>query len=226
MIYRNERLYPKWHNSRYYGLKNLRKALEEILNNYDFNNKILIDMGCGSMPYKIMFEPIVEKYIGADISENKSAEIDIDAKTGHVDIENGIADWVISTQVLEHVEAPDKYLREAYRITKKNGMILISTHGFWLYHPDPQDYWRWTASGLNKLLKDNGWQVDHTIGIFGFAAAAMALLQDAVSINLPSFLRAPFCILTQQIVNVFDACYSPEGRKENAALYVMVAKRL
>lgn len=223
---RNERLYPKWHNSRYYGLKNFRMAMEEVLCKYDFNNKIVIDLGCGSMPYRELLEPVVARYIGADIPENKFAEIHIDAKTGHVNMENGSADCVISTQVIEHVEAPERYLREAHRVTKENGMVIISTHGFWLYHPDPQDYWRWTASGLNKLLKDNGWQVEHTIGILGFAAAALALLQDAISVKLPSFLRIPFCVLMQQVVNLADACYSPEERRENATLYLLVAKRL
>lgn len=223
---RNERLYPKWHNSRYYGLTKLRKAMADVISTYDFSNKIVVDMGCDSMPYKMLFEPIAGKYIGADIPQNKSAEIHIDVKSGHVDMGNGIADWVISTQVLEHVETPDGYLREVHRITREDGLLLISTHGFWPYHPHPQDYWRWTASGLQKLLKDNGWQVELTIGIFGFAAAAIALLQDAISVKLPLLLRVPFCVMMQQIVNVLDACYSPEGRKENAALYVMVARRL
>ena len=223
---RDPRLYPPWYHSRYYGLTRLRKAIEQIIRDFDFNGKVVLDYGCGSMPYKSMFDGLVLKYVGADIEENKSAQILIDQHTGKIGIESNVADYVLSTQVLEHVESPEKYLAEAHRVCAKGGKLIISTHGFWLYHPNPTDYWRWTASGLKKLLKDQKWEVEEIIGIFGFAAASLALFQDAVSIRLPSFLRTPFCVVMQQIINLVDRCYSPKGRQENATLYLIVAKRL
>ena len=222
---RNERLYPKWHSSRYFGLVRLRQAIEGIVRKYEFKDKIVVDMGCGSMPYKPLFRHVVKKYLGADIPENESAEIHLEPQTSRVELEDGFADYVISTQVLEHVEAPEKYLREAHRICKANGRLVISTHGAWRYHPEPNDYWRWTASGLRKILEDNGWHVEETMGIFGFAASSMALFQDAVSEKLPRFLDLPFCVVMQQFINLLDKWYSAEGRTENATLYVMIARR-
>ncbi len=223
---KDPRLFPPWYHSRYYGLVGLRKAMEKIIKENDFNNKTVLDYGCGTMPYKSLFENVVSKYIGADIDDNKLAEVIIDRDSGHIDIQSKSADFIISTQVLEHVESPVNYLREAHRVCKEDGYILLSTHGFWLYHPNPTDYWRWTASGLKKILKDNHWEVKEITGIFGFAASSLALFQDSIAVNLPKFFRVPFCVIMQQIINIADKCYSDKTRKENAALYLVVAKRI
>ena len=37
--------------------------------------------------------------------------------------------------------------------------VLASTHGVQVYHPSPEDLWRWTHAGLAKLFRDNAdWQ--------------------------------------------------------------------
>jgi SAM-dependent methyltransferase len=223
---KDPRLFPKWYSSRYYGLIGLRKAIETVIKDKNFRDKIILDYGCGTMPYKSLFEKEVAKYIGADIDYVNSANVIIDRTTGVIDFPDASTDFVISTQVLEHVESPPNYLKEAYRVCKPGGYLILSTHGFWFYHPNPNDYWRWTASGLKKILKDNGWEIERSIGIFGFAAAALALFQDAISANLPKFLKVPFCVLMQQIIYFADSFYSELSRKENAALYLVVAKRI
>lgn len=223
---KDPRLFPHWTHSRYYGLIDLRKAMEKVIKENDFKNKVVLDYGCGTMPYKTLFDGYVDKYIGADIDDNKLAKVIIDRNSGHIDIPSGSADFIISTQVLEHVESPPNYLREAHRVCKPSGRLLLSTHGFWLYHPNPTDYWRWTASGLKKTLKDNGWEQEQSIGIFGFAAASLALFQDSIATKLPKFFRVPFCIFMQRVIHLVDKCYTEESRKENAALYLVVAKRI
>lgn len=224
---RNERLYPRWTNPRYYGLIGLRKAIELMIEKYisSTENKIAVDLGCGSMPYRPLFEPKLKSYLGADISLNKSADLLMDINTGKVSVADEVADFIISTQVLEHVISPENYLNEAHRICKENGLMFISTHGFWLYHPDPNDYWRWTASGLRKILNNNGWEVIEIVGLIGFAAAAMSLFQDAIATRLPGFLKKPFGIFMQRVVAFCDSFYTPEGRQENAVLYLVVAKK-
>lgn len=199
--------------------------MREASDNIDLSGKQILDYGCGSMPYRYLFVRSDNRYTGADIAENKSAELVIDTENGKVGIADGYADVVISTQVLEHVISPKAYLDEAFRITKPGGTLLLSTHGFWLYHPNPTDFWRWTAAGLKKQLNDSGWEVEQIDGVFGFAAAALALYQDAIAIKLPSWLRTPFCFMMQQFVALTDWFYSKEGRRENAALYLIKARR-
>lgn len=76
--------------------------------------------------------------------------------------------------------------------------------GFSMDHANPGDYWCWTGSGLRKLLKER--DVEHTVGILGFAAAALALMQDALAGPLPRILRVPFEVVLQRFVKLVDMC--------------------
>jgi hypothetical protein len=33
--------------------------------------------------------------------------------------------------------------------------VLLSTHGVQVYHPAPEDLWRWTHTGLERLFREN-----------------------------------------------------------------------
>jgi SAM-dependent methyltransferase len=223
---KDPRLYPKWTHARYVGLIKLREAIEYVIEKYLSNarNATLIDLGCGSMPYKPLFSHAIMNYVGADISL-ESADVLLDANTGRVEAGDSSFDYILSTQVLEHVNSPVDYLKEAHRLCKPDGTLILSTHGFWLYHPNPTDFWRWTNAGLKKILEDNGWTVQETVGILGFAAASLCLFQDAMTTKLPKRLRKPFWIFMQRVIGFFDSYYSTESRQENAALYLIVAKK-
>ncbi len=65
-------------------------------------------------------------------------------------------DLVLCTQVLEHCDDPAQAVRELRRVTAPGGRVLASTHGVQVYHPSPQDYWRWTHAGLARLFEENG----------------------------------------------------------------------
>ena len=86
-------------------------------------------------------------------------------------------DLVVSTQVLEHVPSPRRHLDEAFRVLHADGRLILSTHGYWVYHPDPEDLWRWTGPGLRRALGEAGFTVTscgRTGGPFGCGSAATA----------------------------------------------------
>jgi len=136
-------------SSRYYITKKLRKEVEYIIQHFISKNNSILDYGCGNSPYREMFNDKNSKYVTADIVENILAEVHLDSK-GQVPLDNNSFDTIISTQVLEHVDNPNLYLSEVKRLLKKDGTLILSTHGYWLYHPTPNDYWRWTSAGLKK----------------------------------------------------------------------------
>ncbi len=65
-------------------------------------------------------------------------------------------DVVLCTQVLEHSTDPAQAVRELARVTAPGGRVLASTHGTAVYHPAPNDFWRWTHTGLDRLFTENG----------------------------------------------------------------------
>jgi SAM-dependent methyltransferase len=132
----------------------------------------IVDFGCGDMPYKNIFQRLGIKYVGADITDD--ADLLIDA-AGQIPLSSGTADAVLSVQVLEHVRDLDLYCGEIWRLLKRDGTLLLSTHGSWLYHPHPEDHRRWTRPGLVNELESRGFTVDQVIPIAGPLATTTIL---------------------------------------------------
>jgi SAM-dependent methyltransferase len=116
-------------------------------------------------------------------------------------------------------------LQEAYRILKPGGNIILTTHGYWFYHPTPNDYWRWTSAGLRKTVEAEGFEIKSFHGIMGLAASGLQLLQDAIGVKLPKFLLAPFALVMQGMISMFNKINSQEQRDRDASLYVVIAQK-
>ena len=114
----------------------------------------VVDLGCGSKPYFPLFASKARKYIGIDRQPHSMCDMASVAES--IAIKSNAFDVVMCTQVLEHVEDPARVLRECYRVCKPGGSLLLSTHGVFVYHPGPQDYWRWTHTGLRKIVTEAG----------------------------------------------------------------------
>ena len=222
----NDRLDPSIFNARYYHLRQLRRQIEHLAKTHIGNrtDAVIVDFGCGSMPYRPLFEPYAARYIGIDLPENPAADSHA-TRDSVTSLPDSGADLVLSTQVLEHVISPQSYLQECRRILKPGGFLMISTHGYWMYHPDPNDLWRWTGAGLRRLIQENGFRILQCEGVMGLAASGMHLLQDGIMRRLPGIARAALAPITQMFVAVFDKLSSDADRRDDACVFVIVAKK-
>ena len=137
------------------------------------SGKRVLDVGCGVKPYYPFFASASE-YVGVDVQDNPHA--DVAGAVEALPVPDGSFDIVLCTQVLEHVDDPAVAVRELHRVTGPGGRVLASTHGVMLYHPNPQDYWRWTHTGLEKLFRDNGDWASVDVEPGAGTAAGLALL--------------------------------------------------
>lgn len=223
-----ERLYPRLLGRmgvRYHYLIQLRKKIEFVFGQYfNFRECVLADYGCGNKPYEPIIRPHIKEYIGLDLEENPTADIPISPE-GNIFLPDESVDVVLSTQVLEHVVNPALYLSESFRILKKGGKIVLSTHGYWMYHPDPTDYWRWTSSGLKKVISEAGFELKYFSGILGRAAMGMQLLQDGLLFKFPRFTRPLFALFFQPQIWLLDQLSSQSSRDTDACTYILVAEK-
>jgi SAM-dependent methyltransferase len=183
----------------------------------------VLDYGCAEVPYRHFFPPAAD-YVAADLPGNPHAAVEL-RPDGRVPVEDSSFDAVVSTQVLEHVEDPGLYLAECARVLRPGGRLLLSTHGIFVYHPDPVDYWRWTCAGLRRAVEEAGLEIEHLEGIIGLAATGLQLFQDAVYYRVPRLLRPALALVLQALIGLCDRLESQEMRDLNAQVFAIVARR-
>jgi SAM-dependent methyltransferase len=113
----------------------------------------VLDVGSGVKPYFPFFEPYASEFVSVDIA-NPAA--DLEGAVEDLPVPDGSFDVVICNQVLEHCADPAQAVRELRRVVAPGGRVLASTHGVQVYHPAPDDLWRWTHAGLERLFAQNG----------------------------------------------------------------------
>lgn len=219
-------LYPPLYSRIYWPLTVMRRELEQYLhaNRGKFHDARVLDFGCGEMPYRHLFQEAgAGEYLGADLPGQPGGAQIVIGPEGVIAGYEAYFDVVLSLQVLEHVANPAAYLSECRRLLKDKGLILLSTHGIWPYHPKPHDFWRWTSKGLKKTIRDAGFTLVSFRGVLGLPAAAAQLWQDAVRMSVPEILRPLFFLLMQQNVALQDKLTSQEAKDKDAGAYFLTA---
>jgi SAM-dependent methyltransferase len=67
--------------------------------------------------------------------------------------DNSIA-RIVCDNVLEHVQRAEKAVSEIHRVLERGGVAYISTPFLYPFHSSPDDFYRWTTTGLRTLLED------------------------------------------------------------------------
>ena len=160
-LYIAERFNPKiiglFINPFYFARKGLYQNVTDLIPSLDGK---LLDIGCGTKPYENICN--VDKYIGLEIDDegnrqHKFADAFYDGKT--MPFKDKEFDSILSNQVFEHVFNPNEFLREINRITKIDGLFLITVPFVWDEHEQPYDYARYSSFGLKYILSENGFEI-------------------------------------------------------------------
>jgi SAM-dependent methyltransferase len=214
--------FPIWYWNRFV-LTQLRLKVDTLLSDAGVGagSKVL-EIGCGNRAYERLVKARQADYCGADFPDNKHADLVLSPQ-GTLAVPDGSFDAILSIQVLEHVLEPAAHLAEVQRLLKPGGVLILSTHGMWEYHPAPLDYWRWTSEGLKKVLRDNHFQISRFHGIQGLTAGSVQIFQDSVRRRLPRLIRKAFTAICQFIISKLDRLHSDDSRAKNAMIYIALA---
>ena len=94
------------------------------------------------------FRPLISKH--AEVLDVQYPEVDMQ----NLSYEDNSFDFVISDQVIEHLEDPKKAIEESYRVLKEGGIAIHTTCFINYIHLGPKDFWRFSPEALRYLCKD------------------------------------------------------------------------
>jgi SAM-dependent methyltransferase len=154
---------------------------------------VVLDVGCGAQPYRPLVPPAAH-YVGIDSARAPSDfgyelpdTIYFEGETWP--IESGSVDFVLCTETLEHVLEPSRLLEEAHRCLRQGGRLLLTVPFAARWHFVPEDYWRFTPSSLNHLLRQAGFT---SIGVYARGNALTVACYKSMALFLPTlFPQSP-----------------------------------
>lgn len=163
-----------------------------LLEHKDLFKGTVVDFGCGEAPYREYILETAERYIGVDWSESFHAiKADVVADLNkRLPIESAMADAVVSISVLEHLSDPQIMLKEAHRVLKPGGKLLLQVPWQWGIHEEPFDFFRFSPFGLQHLCEKAGFSRIEIKPMGGFFEM-IGLKMNYFSLR---FVRGPRCI--------------------------------
>ncbi len=105
---------------------------------------LILNLGSGS---KIIREDVI------NVDSHPYPGVKVIADVYNLPFEDNSADAVIAESLLEHLRSPELAIKEMRRVLKPGGLLYILVPFMLGFHSSPDDYYRWTNSGLRELLK-------------------------------------------------------------------------
>lgn len=212
---------------------------------------ILLDIGCGRMPYRSELEPLVKKYLGLDHPKVSKLyegrwKPDILADVTAIPLKDASADTILLLQVLEHIEFPTKALSELYRVLAPGGVIIVALPFLYPLHDGQFDMARYTEPMLRSIFTHAGFRIINVKGegsFVGFFAQALNVflftrIKDVLSEKKDFFsiiylgillIITPFCVVISNITGLLLLQFGrllPQYPNYFPIDYVLVAKKV
>jgi SAM-dependent methyltransferase len=121
-------------------------------------NGVLLDCGCGDVPYYDVYRSKVSDVVCIDWKrpqrEIDHVDIYVDLN-GRLPFDDATFDTVLLTDVLEHIIRPTSLMGELSRVLRPAGVLVCTTPFLYFLHEEPHDYYRYTEFALRALCNEN-----------------------------------------------------------------------
>ncbi len=199
----------------------------------DFANGVVLDIGCGNKPYHPVFEGLIDRYVGCDVVQSDKNMVDVICPATNLKFSDDSFDTVFSTQVMEHVDDPEKMLMETHRVLRPGGVVIFSVPFCWELHEEPYDYYRFSKYGLRALFERHDFVIERIVANGGKWAAIVQMNLNIIYSTfskrsfLTGFLR--FLFVNLRLTHLFNSLALWLDRKFHDEVltlnYVVVARK-
>jgi SAM-dependent methyltransferase len=140
---------PRIFSPDYFVVRHILAFLNRQLDRRVREGSSVLDAGCGEQPFRGRIEARGGKYLGCDVSRNAGNTVDVVGTVMMLPFADRSFDIVLCSEVLEHVEDPDRAFGEMLRVLKGGGYLIVTTPFLYPLHEEPDDFVRLTP---HKLL--------------------------------------------------------------------------
>ncbi len=159
------------------------------------SNELVLDAGAGPCPYKKFFKH--SKYEATDFFDKYNC-LDFVCNLENIPKKGNNYDALLNTEVLEHVENPQKVINEFFRVLKVGGKLFLTTPQSWRIHQAPYNYFYFTRYGLKSLLEKAGFskiKIKSQGGYFWFLADVIRFNNLIEPLKKKPFFYYPLAII-------------------------------
>lgn len=129
-----------------------------FVDRYLSGRKTLSVADVGSFDVNGTMRPLFDRpgwtYCGIDIAKGPNVDHVVSQPYCWAEIETATFDVVVSSQTLEHIRHPWRWMPEVARICAPGGLIYICSPNTWVYHEYPIDCWRIWPEGMKALFAE------------------------------------------------------------------------
>jgi SAM-dependent methyltransferase len=137
--------YAPKHKSETFIVPLLAAAISSGIEKYANGGKAL-DVGCGGQPFRSALEKRGSEYFSLDVNPTPGVSVDflspIDAPLPAALIECGPYDFILCTEVLEHVADWPRAFENLVTLLAPGGKLLLTAPHFYFLHEEPYDFFR------------------------------------------------------------------------------------
>ncbi len=136
----------------------------------------VLDIGCGEQPLRPIVADRATRIWGIDHPKTLHSDswINVFGTALSLPFREDSIDSAVCFQVLEHVPEPLVLLREARRVIRPGGYLILTAPHIWNVHEAPNDFFRYTRYGLQHLFTQARFEVVEIRPMAGYFVTAAA----------------------------------------------------
>ncbi len=201
----------------------LRTLLNKKCQDVSLLNKKVLDLGSGQKAgtYHDFFKDKAQEVFTADMKSGYENHRALDFEKDPLPYDAETFDAVLSFNLFEHIFNHAQLISEVFRVLKNDGELIGFVPFLINYHPDPQDYFRYTEDALRDIFKRAGFS-DSKIEIIG--GGPFMVNYNNLVLSLPKILRVILLPLYLFLDKVFLKL-RPQAKRRYPLGYFFIVKK-